>query len=75
MFRAGGSSSMKHTRRQKFSLNRETIRRLSETLLADAVGAGTIVTRQTSCFHTGCCARRGTGPVDSCEGCTVTGDA
>ncbi len=46
---------MKHPIKKKFSLARETVRQLSETALADALGGRPV---------------RGTGPVDSCETCT-----
>jgi hypothetical protein len=39
---------------KRFSIERETVRQLSSTVLAEAAGAG---------------RRAGTGPVDSCETC------
>jgi hypothetical protein len=53
--------SMKQTVRRKMSLNRETVRMISDACLAGAVG-GVLAAPGD---------RRGTGPVDSCEGCTV----
>ena len=54
---------MKQIKRRTLALGRETICRLSETLLAGAVGGQIGVQSQA-------CNRRGTGPVDSCEDCT-----
>jgi hypothetical protein len=53
---------MKQIKRKPLTLGRETIRRLSEALLAGAAG-GQLAASQA-------CNRRGTGPVDSCEDCT-----
>jgi hypothetical protein len=52
---------MKQTMRRKVVLRRETVRTLSEACLAGAVGG--VVGQADG-------GRRGTGPVDSCEGCT-----
>jgi hypothetical protein len=54
---------MKQTMRRKIALKRETVRRLSEASLAGAVGG--LVWESRADY-----ARRGTGPVDSCEDCT-----
>lgn len=55
---------MKQTMKRTIALKRETVRKLSDACLAGAVG-GRVGGRQ------------GTGPVDSCEDCTLsppTGD-
>lgn len=53
---------MKQTLRRTITLKRETLRKLSDACLAGAVAG----------VEQAGPGRRGTGPVDSCEDCTLS---